>query len=109
MGGAHGGEGALGSRGQRAVVVVRAYKGLLTGPSGGGWMWEPASPGEWDLGQESGLMLRAKVRPAVKPRAAGSLTPCEGLCDSGFKAEGASIYFLILIFTECHRCTGFPG
>lgn len=47
------------------------------------------------------MMSRAKVRPAVEPRAVGSLTPCEGLCvcDSGFKAEGASTYFLILIFT----------
>lgn len=47
------------------------------------------------------MMSRAKVRPAMEPRAVGSLTPCEGLCvcNSGFKAEGASTYFLILIFT----------
>ena len=45
-------------------------------------------------------MSRAKVRPAVEPRAVGSLTPCEGLCvcDSGFKAEGASTYFFNINF-----------
>ena len=43
-------------------------------------------------------MLRTKVRPAVEPQAVGSLTLCEGLCDSGFKAEGASTYFFNINF-----------
>ena len=40
------------------------------------------------------------MRPAVESRAVGSLTPCEGLCvcDSGFKAEGASTYFFKINF-----------
>lgn len=42
--GAHGGRWAS-SEASGEVVVVRAYKGLLTGPREEGGMWEPASPG----------------------------------------------------------------
>lgn len=65
--GAHGGRWAS-SEASGEVVVVRAYKGLLTGPSG-----RRADVGACitrsivDLGPESGLMLRAKVRPARNP------------------------------------------